>query len=46
MNANQQETLDEVVLFYIQSNGITFVVENYSEIREDYYTRKEDDVSS
>jgi hypothetical protein len=43
MNAIQQETLDEVVLFFIQQNGITFVIENYSQIREEYYLRKEED---
>jgi hypothetical protein len=43
MNITQQETLDEVVLFFIQQNGITFVIDNYFQIREDYYLRKEDD---
>lgn len=43
MNAIQQETLNEVVLFFIQQNGITFVIDNYFQIREDYYLRKEDD---
>jgi hypothetical protein len=38
----QQTTLDTVVLVLIQQSGITFVVENYSEIREDYYIRKEE----
>ena len=42
MNTVQQETLDEVVLIFIQQNGITFVIENYSQIREEYYIRKED----
>jgi hypothetical protein len=41
MEFYQQETLDAVVLVLIEQNGITFVVENYSEIREDYYIRKE-----
>jgi len=45
MNNDQQETLDEVVLIHIQQNGMDFVVVNFSEIREDYYARKENDVS-
>ena len=41
MELYQQQTLDAVVLVLIEPNGITFVVENYSEIREDYYIQKE-----
>ena len=41
MEFYQQETLDAVVLVLIEQNGITFVVEHYPEIREDYYIRKE-----
>lgn len=43
MSTSQQETLNEVVLTYIQQNGITFVVDNYSQIREEYYLRKEEE---
>jgi hypothetical protein len=42
MELYQQQTLDAVVLVLIEQNGITFVVENYSDIREDYYIRKEE----
>lgn len=35
-----QETLDQVVLVYILQNGITFVVDHFFEIREEYYQQK------
>jgi hypothetical protein len=37
----QTETLDQVVLIVIQQNGIEYVVDNYTDIRDDYYDRKE-----
>ena len=45
MNTVQQETLDQVVLFYIQQNGITFVIQNYCQIRDEYYQNQENNVS-
>jgi len=41
METVPQETLDQVVVYYIQQNGITFVIENYFQIRETYYEQKE-----
>ena len=37
----QTETLDQVVLIIIQQNGIEYVADNYTDIRDDYYDRKE-----
>jgi hypothetical protein len=42
MGIYQQETLDSVVLVLIEQNGITFVIENFQEIREEYYMRKDE----
>ena len=37
----QQQTLDQVVLFNIQTNGIVYTVENYPSIRDEYYESKQ-----
>lgn len=45
MNTFQSETLNEFLLSYIQQNDMSFVVEHFLELREEYYACKETNAS-
>jgi hypothetical protein len=38
--------LNDYIRIYIQSNGITYVTNNYIQLREDYYNKKESNVDT
>ena len=41
MNQSSDMRLNDVVHIYIQLSGISYVCENYKEIRDEYYMNKE-----